>query len=152
MVDKQWFTPNEFERLAGRESFKNWKVSIRCEGTTLGKLIQVCKKGSFYLGTYLERDCVTLIHPDSHFIFCFFPTPLQEGHLTSVRYKKVRTKTTEINACVSCFCDSDLNTVLIFLHARQRKRCSHLLILSQVRGVILFKGEISNKGGCISPE
>ncbi|XP_036943830.1 nuclear body protein SP140-like protein [Acanthopagrus latus] len=53
VVDKQWFTPNEFERLAGRESFKNWKVSIRCEGTTLGKLIQ-------------------------------------EGHLTSVRYKKAK--------------------------------------------------------------
>uniref|UniRef100_A0A671WUF2 SP110 nuclear antigen, tandem duplicate 3 n=1 Tax=Sparus aurata TaxID=8175 RepID=A0A671WUF2_SPAAU len=41
VVDKQWFTPNEFERLAGKESFKNWKSSIRCAGTTLGKLIQV---------------------------------------------------------------------------------------------------------------
>uniref|UniRef100_A0A671WMG1 SP110 nuclear antigen, tandem duplicate 3 n=1 Tax=Sparus aurata TaxID=8175 RepID=A0A671WMG1_SPAAU len=40
VVDKQWFTPNEFERLAGKESFKNWKSSIRCAGTTLGKLIQ----------------------------------------------------------------------------------------------------------------
>ncbi|XP_073351380.1 uncharacterized protein [Pagrus major] len=40
VVDKQWFTPNEFERFAGKKSCKNWKLSIRCEGTTLGKLIQ----------------------------------------------------------------------------------------------------------------
>uniref|UniRef100_A0A671WMF7 SP110 nuclear antigen, tandem duplicate 3 n=1 Tax=Sparus aurata TaxID=8175 RepID=A0A671WMF7_SPAAU len=91
VVDKQWFTPNEFERLAGKESFKNWKSSIRCAGTTLGKLIQ-------------------------------------EGHLKSVRYKKVQTKTTEINTCVSCFCDSDLNPVLIFIPARPRNRCSHLFL------------------------
>ena len=63
MVDKQWFTPNEFERLAGKERFKNWKMSIRCAGTTLGKLIQVCWRVSFYLGINLERDCVTLIPP-----------------------------------------------------------------------------------------
>ncbi|XP_041813393.1 nuclear body protein SP140-like protein [Chelmon rostratus] len=40
VVDKQWFTPNEFERFAGKESFKNWKLSIRCMDTPLGKLVQ----------------------------------------------------------------------------------------------------------------
>ncbi|XP_076609359.1 uncharacterized protein LOC143334438 isoform X2 [Chaetodon auriga] len=39
-VHKQWFTPTEFERLAGKASFKNWKLSIRCMDTPLGKLIQ----------------------------------------------------------------------------------------------------------------
>ncbi|XP_075941294.1 autoimmune regulator-like isoform X1 [Anarhichas minor] len=40
VVGKQWFTPNEFERLAGRKSYKNWKLSIRCMDTTLGQLIK----------------------------------------------------------------------------------------------------------------
>lgn len=40
LVDKQWFTPTEFERLAGKASFKNWKLSIRCMDTPLGKLVQ----------------------------------------------------------------------------------------------------------------
>ncbi|XP_068575028.1 nuclear body protein SP140-like protein isoform X1 [Cebidichthys violaceus] len=40
VVRKQWFTPNEFERLAGRKRCKNWKLSIRCMNTTLGQLIK----------------------------------------------------------------------------------------------------------------
>ncbi|KAF3700433.1 Nuclear body protein SP140-like protein [Channa argus] len=40
LFQKQWFTPGEFEKLAGKKSCKNWKWSIRCNGTTLGKLIQ----------------------------------------------------------------------------------------------------------------
>ncbi|KAK2833721.1 hypothetical protein Q5P01_017610 [Channa striata] len=36
----QWFTPGEFERRAGKMSSKNWKLSIRCNGTPLGKLIE----------------------------------------------------------------------------------------------------------------
>lgn len=41
-VNKQWFTPTEFERFAGKQSSKNWKVTIRCVNTPLGKLIEVC--------------------------------------------------------------------------------------------------------------
>uniref|UniRef100_A0AAQ6A3X2 SAND domain-containing protein n=1 Tax=Amphiprion ocellaris TaxID=80972 RepID=A0AAQ6A3X2_AMPOC len=41
LVKKQWFTPTEFEKFAGKESTKNWKVSIRCCGTILGKLIKM---------------------------------------------------------------------------------------------------------------
>nr|XP_033499732.1 nuclear body protein SP140-like protein isoform X4 [Epinephelus lanceolatus] len=37
---KQWFTPCEFERFAGKKSFKNWKLSIRCQGTPLEKLLK----------------------------------------------------------------------------------------------------------------
>ena len=46
MVNKQWFTPAEFEGLAGKRS---WRKSIRCKGTPLGKLIQVRGKGIFIL-------------------------------------------------------------------------------------------------------
>uniref|UniRef100_A0A8C6T8X8 Uncharacterized protein n=1 Tax=Neogobius melanostomus TaxID=47308 RepID=A0A8C6T8X8_9GOBI len=41
LVDKQWYFPNEFEQLAGKAANKNWKMSIRCMDTSLGKLIQV---------------------------------------------------------------------------------------------------------------
>uniref|UniRef100_A0A3Q3L352 SP110 nuclear antigen, tandem duplicate 1 n=1 Tax=Mastacembelus armatus TaxID=205130 RepID=A0A3Q3L352_9TELE len=41
LFQKSWFTPTEFEKRAGKGSSKNWKTSIRCKGTTLGKLIQV---------------------------------------------------------------------------------------------------------------
>ncbi|XP_028267064.1 nuclear body protein SP140-like isoform X2 [Parambassis ranga] len=40
VVDKQWFTPTAFEKFAGKQSSKNWKLSIRCRGTPLGKLIE----------------------------------------------------------------------------------------------------------------
>ncbi|XP_054463226.1 nuclear body protein SP140 isoform X2 [Anoplopoma fimbria] len=40
VVGKKWFTPNEFERFAGKMSSKNWKVTIRCGNTPLGKLIK----------------------------------------------------------------------------------------------------------------
>uniref|UniRef100_A0A3P8Y2A8 SAND domain-containing protein n=1 Tax=Esox lucius TaxID=8010 RepID=A0A3P8Y2A8_ESOLU len=41
LVDDQWFTPTGFEVFGGKKSSKNWKTSIRCEGITLAKLIQV---------------------------------------------------------------------------------------------------------------
>lgn len=62
-VEKQWFTPPEFERFAGKQSYKNWKLSIRCMDSPLGKLIQVCGEGIFiyeeYLRIYLRiyMDC-----------------------------------------------------------------------------------------------
>lgn len=40
LANKQWFAPGEFERFAGKQSCKNWKLSIRCGGTPLGKLIK----------------------------------------------------------------------------------------------------------------
>ncbi|KAM6905359.1 uncharacterized protein FYW49_015378 [Xenentodon cancila] len=40
LVKKQWFTPTEFEKFAGKGSYKNWKQSIRCMGIPLGKLIR----------------------------------------------------------------------------------------------------------------
>uniref|UniRef100_A0A669DEE8 SP110 nuclear antigen, tandem duplicate 1 n=1 Tax=Oreochromis niloticus TaxID=8128 RepID=A0A669DEE8_ORENI len=43
LANKQWFAPGEFERFAGKQSCKNWKLSIRCGGTPLGKLIKVFK-------------------------------------------------------------------------------------------------------------
>lgn len=39
-VKRKWFTPTEFERFAGKERYKNWKLSIRCRDVPLGKLIQ----------------------------------------------------------------------------------------------------------------
>ncbi|XP_040917672.1 nuclear body protein SP140-like protein isoform X2 [Toxotes jaculatrix] len=49
---KQWFTPNEFEKIAGKKSFKNWKLSIRCVDTPLGKLI---KEGHLKSASYKGR-------------------------------------------------------------------------------------------------
>ncbi|XP_063760715.1 nuclear body protein SP140-like protein isoform X2 [Eleginops maclovinus] len=40
VVGREWFSPSEFEKFAGRERSRNWKSSIRCRDTTLGKLIQ----------------------------------------------------------------------------------------------------------------
>ncbi|XP_029583120.1 nuclear body protein SP140-like protein isoform X2 [Salmo trutta] len=40
LVQGRWFTPSGFEEFGGKKSSKNWKYSIRCRGTTLGKLIQ----------------------------------------------------------------------------------------------------------------
>uniref|UniRef100_A0A673FVN7 SAND domain-containing protein n=1 Tax=Sinocyclocheilus rhinocerous TaxID=307959 RepID=A0A673FVN7_9TELE len=36
----RWFTPNDFEKFAGKEKCKNWKFSIRCRNTPLKKLIE----------------------------------------------------------------------------------------------------------------
>uniref|UniRef100_A0AAX7VGU8 SAND domain-containing protein n=1 Tax=Astatotilapia calliptera TaxID=8154 RepID=A0AAX7VGU8_ASTCA len=49
LANKQWFAPGEFERFAGKQSCKNWKLSIRCGGTPLGKLIKVCQKENLNL-------------------------------------------------------------------------------------------------------
>lgn len=38
--DEMWYTPNEFEALAGRASSKDWKRSIRYGGRTLQCLIE----------------------------------------------------------------------------------------------------------------
>ncbi|KAM3599074.1 uncharacterized protein V6R79_026387 [Siganus canaliculatus] len=52
-VDKQWFTPTEFERFSGKQSYKNWKMSIRCHGIPLGKFIE---EGHLKVGRY-TRSC-----------------------------------------------------------------------------------------------
>ncbi|XP_027898731.1 nuclear body protein SP140-like protein isoform X1 [Xiphophorus couchianus] len=51
-VDKQRFTPSEFEKFAGKGSAKNWKLSIRCKDTPLGKLI---KDGHLKAAFYKRR-------------------------------------------------------------------------------------------------
>ncbi|XP_041719657.1 nuclear body protein SP140-like protein isoform X2 [Coregonus clupeaformis] len=40
VVQGRWFTPSGFEEFGGKKSSKNWKDSIRCRDTPLGKLIQ----------------------------------------------------------------------------------------------------------------
>ncbi|KAK3525209.1 hypothetical protein QTP86_023238, partial [Hemibagrus guttatus] len=40
LYNGQWFTPNGFEKAAGKGSCKNWKLSIRCQQTPLQKLIE----------------------------------------------------------------------------------------------------------------
>ncbi|XP_051798091.1 nuclear body protein SP140-like protein isoform X2 [Acanthochromis polyacanthus] len=53
LVKKQWFTPTEFEKFSGKEHCKNWKVSIRCHGTVLGKLIE---EGHLKAANYKKRS------------------------------------------------------------------------------------------------
>nr|XP_061804994.1 nuclear body protein SP140-like protein [Nerophis lumbriciformis] len=43
LVNKEWITPNEFQRRGGKASYKNWKMSIRCVDTPLAKLLEVQK-------------------------------------------------------------------------------------------------------------
>nr|XP_043907248.1 nuclear body protein SP140-like protein isoform X2 [Solea senegalensis] len=50
---KQWFTPTEFERFAGKGSYKNWKLSIQCNGTPLRNLIQ---EGHLKPASYKRRN------------------------------------------------------------------------------------------------
>ncbi|XP_053300357.1 nuclear body protein SP140-like protein [Pleuronectes platessa] len=40
MFQKQWFTPIEYEKFAGKGSSKNWKSSIKCMGSPLARLIK----------------------------------------------------------------------------------------------------------------
>lgn len=50
--NQQWFTPTEFEGLAGRASSKDWKRSIRYAGRPLLCLIQVLLH---------EHQCITTL-------------------------------------------------------------------------------------------
>ncbi|XP_053300356.1 nuclear body protein SP140-like protein [Pleuronectes platessa] len=52
MFQKQWFTPSEFEKFAGKGSYKNWKSSIKCMGSPLAKLI---KDGHLKSATFKRR-------------------------------------------------------------------------------------------------
>lgn len=58
--NQQWFTPTEFEALAGRASSKDWKRSIRYAGRPLLCLIQVLPHRCALLKRhYLHRErCV----------------------------------------------------------------------------------------------
>lgn len=81
-VNRKWFTPTEFERFAGKTSFKNWKLSIRCMDVPLGKLIQVCWKGIFILEyTWNKTEAW------KSFYFLFF-----EFHCRKVTWNQVATK------------------------------------------------------------
>uniref|UniRef100_A0A3Q0SI07 SP110 nuclear body protein, tandem duplicate 2 n=1 Tax=Amphilophus citrinellus TaxID=61819 RepID=A0A3Q0SI07_AMPCI len=48
LVDKKWLTPGEFEKFAGKKTTKNWKLSIRCGSTPLGKLIKTSVEETFF--------------------------------------------------------------------------------------------------------
>uniref|UniRef100_A0A3B4YV33 SP110 nuclear body protein, tandem duplicate 1 n=1 Tax=Seriola lalandi dorsalis TaxID=1841481 RepID=A0A3B4YV33_SERLL len=61
LCEKQWFTPTEFEKLAGKSSSKNWKWSIRCSGTPLGKLIKVWLKSHLNVRIHVDRCTHTVL-------------------------------------------------------------------------------------------
>uniref|UniRef100_A0A673I6B4 SP110 nuclear body protein, tandem duplicate 2 n=1 Tax=Sinocyclocheilus rhinocerous TaxID=307959 RepID=A0A673I6B4_9TELE len=57
----RWFTPTDFEKFAGKEKCKNWKLSIRCRNTPLKKLIEVNNASTYrslgFLGSLLKVMC-----------------------------------------------------------------------------------------------
>uniref|UniRef100_A0A3B4YAH7 PHD-type domain-containing protein n=1 Tax=Seriola lalandi dorsalis TaxID=1841481 RepID=A0A3B4YAH7_SERLL len=70
LCEKQWFTPTEFEKLAGKSSSKNWKWSIRCSGTPLGKLIKVWLKSHLNVRIHVDH-CTHTVCGGKSFLFIF---------------------------------------------------------------------------------
>ncbi|XP_053300334.1 uncharacterized protein LOC128459240 isoform X2 [Pleuronectes platessa] len=52
LSQKQWFTPSEFEKFAGKGSYKNWKSSIKCMDSPLARLI---KDGHLKPANFIRR-------------------------------------------------------------------------------------------------
>lgn len=72
--NQQWFTPTEFEGLAGRASSKDWKRSIRYAGRPLLCLIQVLNCAALpLLQLLLLHNSTTVLHhaiqSSPHFLF-----------------------------------------------------------------------------------
>uniref|UniRef100_W5N1B9 SAND domain-containing protein n=1 Tax=Lepisosteus oculatus TaxID=7918 RepID=W5N1B9_LEPOC len=40
LSENRWFTPNEFQKFGGKDSYRNWKGSIQYKGKSLGVLIK----------------------------------------------------------------------------------------------------------------
>ena len=58
--NQQWFTPTEFEGLAGRASSKDWKRSIRYAGRPLLCLIQVLHQSINHTSVLLHWTVIVL--------------------------------------------------------------------------------------------
>ncbi|XP_070779559.1 nuclear body protein SP140-like protein isoform X2 [Enoplosus armatus] len=67
VVKRQWFTPTEFVGFAGKKSTKNWKSSVQCMNTPLGKLIQGGHLKSAKYKTGCKKAKKSLF-PSDHFI------------------------------------------------------------------------------------
>ncbi|XP_036378602.1 uncharacterized protein LOC118773647 [Megalops cyprinoides] len=53
-VKDRWYSPSGFEQLGGKEKWKNWKQSIRCNGIPLAQLI---KNGELKCTNKMRRGC-----------------------------------------------------------------------------------------------
>uniref|UniRef100_A0A3Q3VKM5 SP110 nuclear body protein, tandem duplicate 1 n=1 Tax=Mola mola TaxID=94237 RepID=A0A3Q3VKM5_MOLML len=55
-VNNKWFTPTEFERAAGKQNSKNWKLTIRCANTPLVKLIQIQMRSLTWMTRHQQAE------------------------------------------------------------------------------------------------
>lgn len=135
LSQKQWFTPSEFERFAGKQSSKNWKLSIQCQGTPVGKLIKVCCK----VILILEYTCITS-HVKMLFLFFFFLPNFNSGRAPEIsklqRTAWKKTKTGENEQIDQLW----LSIILFYFSSsgpfppppRPRDPCSHRVMIQQV--------------------
>uniref|UniRef100_A0A8C6M716 SAND domain-containing protein n=1 Tax=Nothobranchius furzeri TaxID=105023 RepID=A0A8C6M716_NOTFU len=111
LMDKEWFTPTEFEKLTGKGSNKNWKWSIRCQDTPLLTLIKVWWNFFFFLALWVfvfifeEENMDTLdeqasaTNPDSDKVAFLVTCGALSGQLHKKRFasgrcgKSIRTET-----------------------------------------------------------
>uniref|UniRef100_A0A8C3G124 SP110 nuclear body protein n=1 Tax=Cyclopterus lumpus TaxID=8103 RepID=A0A8C3G124_CYCLU len=121
VVGKQWFTPSEFERFAGKTRSRNWKMSIRCQDTPLGKLIEVygrrCLVCFSVHGKKAHHVSLNVSQPGSHLLrppgTCGKSIRTETNWMTPVEFLKVASCPTDASWKKEIQCEGGPLSVLI---------------------------------------